>query len=229
MDSELMDSQGNLRSMQVQCSELVCMVQSHSQTKGLQAYDLEMVATVMATKGRNRTKYGRMGCQRGNIGKKLPTRGGVGVQGTDADAQASPSSPGTPGREWAPSREKSWALPYSMWDLRKKQMEDSDISPLLKWMEKGVRLVGPDVTASSPTTQHYWLYWESLKMIDGVLFCKFYRKDGTGDHTQFIVPRKLRDEIGHHMHKSLLSGHLGKCKTREEVIQHFYCFGVRED
>ena len=62
MDSALMDSQGNLRGMQIQCSEPVHMVQTCSQTKGPQAYDLEMVATVMAAKGRDRTKYARMGC-----------------------------------------------------------------------------------------------------------------------------------------------------------------------
>ena len=92
-----------------------------------------------------------------------------------------------------------------------------------------MRLVGPKVAASSPTTQHYWLYWESLKLIDGVLFHKFSRKDGTGEHTQFIVPRKLRDGIGHQMHNSLLSGHLGKHKTMEQVIQCFYWFWLRED
>ena len=106
-------------------------------------------------------------------------------------------------------------LPYSMQDLRKKQMEDPDTSPVLKWLEKGVRPVGPEVAASSSATWHYWLYWESLKITDGVLFQKFYRKDGTGEHTQLIVPRKLRDEIMYQMHESLLSGHLGKCKTRE--------------
>ena len=102
-------------------------------------------------------------------------------------------------------------------------------SPVMKWLENGVRLVGPKVAASRPTTQHYWLYWESLKLIDGVLFLKFYRKDGTGEHTQSIVPRKLRDEIGHQMHNSLLNGHLGKHKTIEQFIQCFYWFGVRED
>ena len=67
------------------------------------------------------------------------------------------------------------------------------------------------------------------KLIDGVLFCRFSRKDGMAEHTQLIVPRKLRDEIEQQMHSSLLSGHLGKCKTMERVIQHFYWFGVRED
>ena len=116
-----------------------------------------------------------------------------------------------------------------MWDLKKKQMEEPDISPVMKWLEKGVRPVGPKFATSSPTTQHYWLHWEYLRVIDGVLFCRFSRKDSTGEHTQLIVPRKLRDEIGHQMHSSLLSGHLGRCKTMEWVIQHFYWFGVRED
>ena len=190
---------------------------------------MEGNATAMAAKGRNRVKYGRMGHQRGNPRKKLPTRGGKGVPRAEAGTQASPSNPDWPDAEQAPSGEKLWALPYSMQDLRKKQMEDPDIGPVMKWLDKGVRLVGPKIAASSPVTQHYWLYWESLKLIDGVLFCGFSRKDGTGEHAQLIIPRKLRDEIGHQMHNSLLSGHLGKCKTMEWVLQHFYWFGVRED
>ena len=116
-----------------------------------------------------------------------------------------------------------------MCGLKKRQLEDPDIGPVLKWLESGARPVGPEVTASSPATQYYWLYWESLKIMDGVLFHKFSRKDGTGEHIQLIVPRKLKDEIMYQMHESLLSGHLGKCKTREHVIQCFYWFGVRED
>ena len=31
------------------------------------------------------------------------------------------------------------------------------------------------------------------------------------------------------MHNSLISGHLGKKKTREKTLQRFYWFGLRED
>ena len=170
---------------------------------------------VIAAKGRGRPKHDRTGCHRGNIGKKSLTRGGVGVPGTDTDAQALTSNPGTPGKEPAPSQEKPWSLPYSMCDLKKKQLEDPDIGPVLKWVESGARPVGPEVTASIPATWDHWLYWESLKIMDGVLFCKFSRKDDTGEHIQLTVPRKLKDEIMYQMHESLLSGHLGKYKTRE--------------
>ena len=59
MDSAFMDTQG---SMQAQCSDPMQVVKTHSQTKGLQACDLEGNATATAAKGGNRTKYGRMGC-----------------------------------------------------------------------------------------------------------------------------------------------------------------------
>ena len=103
MDSALMDTQGNWRSMQAQCSDPMHTVQIHSQAKGLQACDSEGNATVMAAKGRNRVKYGRTGHQRGNPRKKLPTRGGKGVPRAEVGTKASPSNPDWPEAQQAPS------------------------------------------------------------------------------------------------------------------------------
>ena len=116
-----------------------------------------------------------------------------------------------------------------MLDLQKKQLDDPDLSPLIEWLEKESRPFGPKVAAASPPTQHYWLYWDWLQLIEGVLFWKFHRRDGMEDHLQYIVPSKLKDEIMYQMHESLLSGHLGKWKTREQIVQCFYWFGVREN
>ena len=41
--------------------------------------------------------------------------------------------------------------------------------------------------------------------------------------------KEAEGKIMYHMHESLLSGYLGKHKTREWVTQLFYWFGVRED
>ena len=35
------------------------------------------------------------------------------------------------------SKERSWALPYSMQDLQQKQEKDPDIAPLLQWLKNG--------------------------------------------------------------------------------------------
>ena len=69
-----------------------------------------------------------------------------------------------------------------MCDLKKKYLEDPDIGPILEWLESGASPVGPEVAASNPATWHYWLFWELLKIMDGVLFHKYSRKDGTGQH-----------------------------------------------
>ena len=148
------------------------MAQTNSQTRDqwVAAGDPETVSTETTVKSRHRPKYGRTGHCRGNSGEKSPTEGSEGVPGTDTDTQTSTSSPSYAGRRPVPSWEKPWSLPYSMHDLRKKQLEDSDISPVLKWLESGSRPIGPEVAASSPATWHYWLYRGSLKITDGVLF-----------------------------------------------------------
>ena len=210
MDSTLMDPQGNLRSMQVQGDEAVCMVQTQSQNHRQQVESGDPKTVAMAAKDSGRSKHGRTGCHRGNNEKKSLARGGIGVPRTETDAPALTGSPDTPGKQPVPSQEKPWSLPYSMCDLKKTQLEDPDTGPVLKWLESGARPIGLEVAASSPATWHYWLFWESLKIRDGVMFCKISRKDGTGEDIQFIVPRNLKDEIMYQMHESLLSGHLGK-------------------
>ena len=90
MDSTLMDPQGNLRSMQVQGDEAAHIAQTQPQTQGQQVEsgDPRTVPIVITAKGRGRPKLGKTGCCRGNNRKKSLTRRGVGVPGTDTDAQA---------------------------------------------------------------------------------------------------------------------------------------------
>jgi hypothetical protein len=45
------------------------------------------------------------------------------------------------------------------------------------------------------------------------------KRNGTGYHYQFLTPQKLKNEILHQMHNSVLSGHLGKKKTKEQLSQ----------
>lgn len=113
--------------------------------------------------------------------------------------------------------------------IRKKQLADADLGPVLKWVETGVRPHGDKVCASSPATRHYWICWDSLVLQDGVLFRRFHKRDSSGSFLQLLVPRSLREEILYQMHDTLLSGHLGKRKCCEKTLQRFYWFGVRED
>jgi hypothetical protein len=106
--------------------------------------------------------------------------------------------------------------------LRRKQEEDKDISPILTAMRQGVRPLSAEIATQSPVTRHYWNLWESLELRDGILHKKFYRKNGTGEHVQFLVPHSLRKDVMYQMHNTLLAGHLGRKKTTEKTLQRYY-------
>ena len=46
----------------------------------------------------------------------------------------------------------------------------SAIAPIIKWKEKEERPFGTEVSASSPATWYYWLYWKTIFIEDGVLY-----------------------------------------------------------
>ena len=122
----------------------------------------------------------------------------------------------------------AWPLQTSFNDLKQKQLDDIDISPVIKWLEGGVRPYGPEVQSSSPATRHYWLSWDSLVLKDGVLHRWYYKRNGQS-YLQCVVPKSMRSEVLHQMHNSIMSGHLGTKKTRENLLQRFYWFCVRDD
>lgn len=125
--------------------------------------------------------------------------------------------------------DSKWLMPYSLEQLRRKQLEDSDIGPVMRWKESGVRPFGLEVSGCSPATRLYWHYWDSLEAHDGLLYKTYVRRDGTGKHLQLLVPKKLRNEVLYQMHNTILSGHLGQKKTREKTLQRFFWYGIRED
>ena len=120
-------------------------------------------------------------------------------------------------------------LSHTPAELHKKQLDDLDISSVLKWKESGNQPFGQEVCSASAATRHYWNCWDLLQVENGVLMRRFVRQDATGDHLQFVVPRSMHSEILQQVHNSLLGGHLGQKKTRGKVLQRFYWSGVHED
>ena len=113
---------------------------------------------------------------------------------------------------------------YSMKTLKQKEVADSDIGPVLKFMEEGRRPFGAVVYATSPATRHYRNCWGLLEVRDGVLFRKYSKRNDTGHHLQFIVAKVMREEIMQQMHASRLAAHLGKKKTARRLLKRYYWF-----
>ncbi|CAC5368134.1 unnamed protein product [Mytilus coruscus] len=72
------------------------------------------------------------------------------------------------------------------------QENDPDLGPLLKWKESGHRPTNSDIQQNSAATRHYWHIWDSIVIINGLLYKNFSRRDGVEDHTQFLVPFLLK-------------------------------------
>ena len=126
--------------------------------------------------------------------------------------------------QWVP-----WSNGYSIKDLQDMQEEDSDIGPVVKWFSSGSKPEGSIAASASPATRYYLQCWDALVLKNGILMRKFEKKDGSGVFLQLITPNKLRKDVMYQMHNSILSGHLGRKKTKEKVLQRYYWYQVRED
>ena len=74
------------------------------------------------------------------------------------------------------------ANPWDDQNVRKSQMEDPDIRPILEAMEPRKRKPSwQEIAQYSPTTKRYCALWESLELRKGNL----YRKWETGDDKDF--------------------------------------------
>ena len=122
-----------------------------------------------------------------------------------------------------------WCQGYSPTELKKLQRNDPELCHVVKWMESGKRPENKDVRSLSPCVRHYWNYWHTLEYVDGLLFKRYHKQDDTGTYQQFVVPRALREHVLKSMHNSVLSGHLGRKKTTQKLLQRFYWFQVCED
>ena len=77
--------------------------------------------------------------------------------------------------------------------------------------------------------KHYWLTWGLLSIEDGVLLCKFAKRDGTGEYNQIIIPRSMQKELLYLLNKGKLGGHLGRRWTMEHLLQNYYWYEVHTD
>ena len=122
-----------------------------------------------------------------------------------------------------------WSSEQDKIKLRTLQENDPDLSVIVRALSTGQKPNHSLIVSLGPAARYYWSIWDSLSMNDGCAYRHFYRKDGTGSHLQFLVPRTLKDEILYQMHNTVISGHLGRKKTLEKLLQRFYWYAVRDD
>ena len=111
--------------------------------------------------------------------------------------------------------------------LKEAQAADETLLPIIKWRTENVeRPEWKLLETESEETRTLWAQYESLKLIDGVLYRSFYNTDGTESHLQLVVPRSLRGDFLKLVHEGA-GGHFANRKTQDQVQRRAYWPGWR--
>ena len=107
--------------------------------------------------------------------------------------------------------------------MRQAQLEDQDICPILCLKEvSSQKPAWCDVSIQSQDAKLYWAQWESLVLLEGVLYRQWESPIGDWVVNQLILPRKFREDVLTQLHDSHSGGHLGVNKTLGKVRERFY-------
>ncbi|GBN22650.1 hypothetical protein AVEN_237336-1 [Araneus ventricosus] len=100
---------------------------------------------------------------------------------------------------------------WSLSEIRKTQLEDPDIRPILKMKQNSEdRPSWQEIARESPATKRYWALWNSLYLKDGVLY------------------RKIQ-EVLRETHDNTSGRHFGVVKTVRKTRGRFYWDRLRAD
>ena len=121
----------------------------------------------------------------------------------------------------------NWLPNYPPEEVRDLQLEDPDISPVMRWLENEIVPLKDILFLSSPATKSLWLCRLRLSIIDGVMYYIWLNKEDR--RVCLVVPEKLRKTILSSCHDSKTAGHLGQNKTSARVKKSFYWYNMGED
>lgn len=104
---------------------------------------------------------------------------------------------------------------------------DETIAPVKQWISEGTgRPEWKQLESMPEDTRTLWGQFESLEIVNNVLYRRFYNNRGSVEYLQLIVPRSLRDTFLKLVHEGA-GGHFAIRKTQEQVQRRAYWPGWR--
>ncbi|KAK3915873.1 Retrovirus-related Pol polyprotein from transposon 412 [Frankliniella fusca] len=109
--------------------------------------------------------------------------------------------------------------------LRRDQLADSAIGPILRALEEGRRPDPEDAAAMGSEARALWLQWASLQVEDGVLYRRWEHPSGDPhrNHLQLVLPRVRVQETVKKYHALPGTGsHFKVTRTMAKLRERFY-------
>ena len=140
--------------------------------------------------------------------------------------RAAPKPPGLLGRTATNAAENlgSWDYPK----LREQQLLDPDIADVIKALEANTRPSPGALKCLSPALRALFLQYDSLIILNGVLFRIFYNDVGSAQYYQLVVPRSFKCDFLELIHNDFC-GHMGSRKCLPEIQKRAWWFRWRND
>jgi len=108
-------------------------------------------------------------------------------------------------------------------ELQKQQLDDRDLGVVHSWLrEAKQKPEWESLSAENKCVKTYWVQWNRLALIDGVLYRRWESDDGQQVRWQLVVPKAMRNDVVTKLHGAKTSGHLGVNKTTTRVKERFY-------
>ena len=123
------------------------------------------------------------------------------------------------------------AAPADGWehqDLRREQLADNDLGPLIREIEAGRRPEWRDISNRDPIYKSYWAQWKSVALRDGVLV-RHWESAGGKKTAQVVVSQSKVDEVLTKLLGGASGGQRGANKTMDRVRQRYYWLLLRDD
>ena len=126
---------------------------------------------------------------------------------------------------------QAWAAGVSNWTpaaIRDMQLVDVNIGPAISWLESGIRPPWSEVEACSPMLRALWQQFDSLVIIDGILYRSIYNSVGEVVNHQLILPSTMKVPFLDLIHANT-AGHLKLAKCMQHVSRRAWWLHWRRD
>jgi len=89
------------------------------------------------------------------------------------------------------------------------QIEDKDLTPIVRALQSGIKPSSLEVQCWSPASRHYWLLWDLLALVGGLVVKRFKKQNAVETFYQLLTPQALTATVLRECHDSIISGHFG--------------------
>ena len=114
--------------------------------------------------------------------------------------------------------------------ISSEQDNDSVIGLVKNWKVQNQKPTWEMIASAGVELKAYWRQWESMYLVNNVLYRKWENNERQGEIVhQIVLPNSLRRKAFLLLHEATTAGHLGQQKTVSKIRQRFYWYHCRDE